>query len=640
MPTSLKATFSRVRFVLLVALVVWLKTYFVTLFGFDLKIDTFFQNVILFISPLASSLFLIGIALFFKGNKRNTIALLINFILTIILCGNVLFYGFFNDFVTLPVLFQTSNMGDLGSSVKELAGFKVLFMFADILVLYILLKKFPKLSHTGRVPAFMKSAYFLITIAIAVVNLGLAEVERPELLTRSFDREMLVKNLGLYVYQGYDLSLQTKTSTQKAFADSSKLTEIENYVNSNGVKTNAKLFGKYKGKNVIVISLESMQTFTIGAKVNGKEITPFLNQYIKESYYFDHFYHQTGQGKTSDAEFIIDNSLYPLDRGAVYFTHANNEYMATPELLKDKGYYSAVFHANNKSFWNRNVMYPTLGYDRYFNEVDFDINDKNSVNWGLKDEDFFQQSLPLLTQLKQPFYSRFLTLSNHYPFTLDPEDQLIDQFNSGDETLDRYVTTVRYMDESIKHFIEGLKQSGLYDNTIIVMYGDHYGISENHNRAMAQFLGKDEITAYDHIDLQRTPLIIHLPKQETGRTISKVAGQIDVKPTILHLLGVDTKTDIEFGKDLFSPNHPEFTVFRDGSFVTSKYYYAAGSNAFYDRFTGEKVDVDNQESKLLIDKAKKELTLSDNIVYGDLFRFYTNNKYKTGTMKTITEPNQ
>lgn len=640
MPTQLKATFSRVRFVLLVALVVWLKTYFVTLYGFDLKIDTFFQNLILFISPLASSLFLIGTALFFKGNKRNTIALTINFIMTFILCGNVLFYGFFNDFVTLPVLFQTSNMGDLGSSVKELASFKILFMFADILILYLLLKKYPKLSNTGRVPTFMKSAYYLIAVAVAVVNLGLAEMERPELLTRSFDREMLVKNLGLYVYQGYDLSLQTKTSTQKAFADSSKLTEIENYVNSNGVKPNAKLFGKYKGKNVIVISLESMQTFTIGATVNGKEITPFLNQYINESYYFDHFYHQTGQGKTSDAEFMIDNSLYPLDRGAVYFTHANNEYMGTPELLKDKGYYSAVFHANNKSFWNRNVMYPTLGYDRYFNEVDFDITDENSVNWGLKDEDFFQQSLPYLNKLKQPFYTRFLTLSNHYPFTLDPEDQFIDQYNSGDETLDRYVTTVRYMDESIKNFIEGLKKSGLYDDTIIVMYGDHYGISENHNRAMAQFLGKEEITPYDHMDLQRTPLIIHLPNQVNGRTISKIAGQVDVKPTILHLLGVDTKTDIEFGKDLFSPDSPEFTIFRDGSFVTEKYYYVAGSTTFYDRSTGEKIEIDEQEAKLLVDKAKKELTLSDNIVYGDLFRFYSNNEYKTGSMKTITEPNE
>ncbi|PGS56567.1 LTA synthase family protein [Bacillus sp. AFS041924] len=640
MPTSFKATLTRVRFVLLVALVVWLKTYIVTLLGFDLKIDTVFQNVILFISPLASSLFLVGVALFFKGNKRNTIALLINFILTLILCGNVLFYGFFNDFVTLPVLFQTSNMGDLGSSVKELASLKIIFMFMDIVILYFISKKFPKFSHTGRIPSFMKSTYYLITIAIAVLNLGLAEMERPELLTRSFDREMLVKNLGLYVYQGYDLSLQTKTSTQKAFADSSKLTEIENYVNSNGVKANAKLFGKYKGKNVIVISLESMQTFTIGANINGKEITPFLNKYIKESYYFDHFYHQTGQGKTSDAEFIIDNSLYPLDRGAVYFTHANNEYMATPEILKDKGYYSAVFHANNKSFWNRNVMYPTLGYDRYFNEVDYTITDENSVNWGLKDEDFFQQSLPLLSQVKQPFYTRFLTLSNHYPFVLDPGDQFIDQYNSDDETLDRYVTTVRYMDESIKHFIEGLKQSGLYDNTIIVMYGDHYGISENHNRAMAQFLGKDEITPYDHMDLQRTPLIIHLPKQQKGQTISKAAGQIDVKPTILHLLGVDTKSDIEFGKDLFSPNYTEFIVFRDGSFVTSKYYYVAGSNTFYNRLTAEKVEVNEQEAKSLIDKAKKELTLSDNIVYGDLFRFYSNNKYKTGTMQTITEPNQ
>ncbi|PEJ48742.1 MULTISPECIES: LTA synthase family protein [unclassified Bacillus (in: firmicutes)] len=640
MPTSFKATFSRVRFVLLVALVVWLKTYIVTLFSFDLKIDTVFQNVILFISPLASSLFLVGIALFFKGKKRNAIALLINFILTLLLCGNVLFYGFFNDFITLPVLFQTSNMGDLGSSVKELASFKIIFMFIDILILYFISKKFPKFSNSGRIPSFMKSTYYLITIAIAVLNLGLAEMERPELLTRSFDREMLVKNLGLYVYQGYDLSLQTKTSTQKAFADSSKLTEIENYVNSNGVKADAKLFGKYKGKNVIVISLESMQNFTIGAKVNGKEITPFLNKYIKESYYFDHFYHQTGQGKTSDAEFIIDNSLYPLDRGAVYFTHANNEYMATPEILKDQGYYSAVFHANNKSFWNRNVMYPSLGYDRYFNESDYNITDENSVNWGLKDVDFFDQSLPLLSQVKQPFYSRFLTLSNHYPFVLDPKDQFIDQYNSGDETLDRYVTTVRYMDEAIKDFIEGLKKSGLYDNTIIVMYGDHYGISENHNRAMAQFLGKDEITPYDHMDLQRTPFIIHLPKQQKGKTITKVAGQIDVKPTILHLLGVDTKSDIEFGKDLFSPEYTEFIVFRDGSFVTSKYYYVAGSNTFYNRKTAEKVELSDQESKLLIDKAKKELTLSDNIVYGDLLRFDTNNKYKTGTMKTITEPNQ
>ncbi len=74
--------------------------------------------------------------------------------------------------------------------------------------------------------------------------------------------------------------------------------------------------------------MESTQSFVINKKINGKEITPFLNEFIKDSFYFDNFYHQTGQGKTSDAEFIVENSLYPLDIGSVFFTHATNEYTA------------------------------------------------------------------------------------------------------------------------------------------------------------------------------------------------------------------------------------------------------------------------------------------------------------------------
>lgn len=97
------------------------------------------------------------------------------------------------------------------------------------------------------------------------------------------------------------------------------------------------MFGTAKGKNVIVVSLESLQTFLIGATVNGQEVTPFLNQFTKESYYFDNFFHQTGQGKTSDAEFLVDTSMYPLDRGAVFFTHGNNEYTATPQFYVSRG---------------------------------------------------------------------------------------------------------------------------------------------------------------------------------------------------------------------------------------------------------------------------------------------------------------
>lgn len=544
-----------------------------------------------------------------------------------------MFYGFYNDFVTLPVLGQTSNFGQLGSSVKELLNYKIIVAFADIILFFVLLKKKKDFAKTERVSRPMRSLYFVSTVAIFFANLGLAETERPELLTRSFDRVMLVKNLGLYTHQLYDLGLQAKSSSQKAFADGSKLQETENYVKTLKEKPDPNMFGVAKGKNVIVVSLESLQTFLIGATVNGQEVTPFLNQFTKESYYFDNFFHQTGQGKTSDAEFLVDTSLYPLDRGAVFFTHGNNEYTATPEILRQQGYYTAVFHANNATFWNRNIMYPALGYDRYYNELDYKITPETKLNWGLKDIEYFNQSVDMLKQVKKPFYTRFLSLTNHYPFTYDDGTKLIEPYNSGDGVFDRYMVTARYLDEALKNFIERLKAEGIYDNSVIVFYGDHYGISENHNRAMAQFLGKEEITTFDHMNLQRTPMFIHVPGQKEGKTISKPTGEIDIKPTILNLLGVDSSNDISFGHDVFSPDYKSFVVLRDGSFITEQYIYT--NNTFYNRETGEIVEVPKEEAQAMIDRAQNELHMSDKLIEGDLLRFSESNKIKTGEVKTI-----
>jgi phosphoglycerol transferase MdoB-like AlkP superfamily enzyme len=378
--------------------------------------------------------------------------------------------------------------------------------------------------------------------------------------------------------------------------------------------------------------MESTQSFVIGNKVNGKEITPFLNEFIKDSFYFPNFYHQTGQGKTSDAEFIIENSLYPLDRGSVFFTHYNNEFTATPEILKDHGYYSAVFHSNNKSFWNRDLMYPSLGYDRYFHQDDYTGTEQNSVGWGLKDKDFFEQSIQKLKTLSQPFYTKFITLTNHFPFILSEEDRFIDEYDSESEILNRYFPTVRYTDEAIKYFVKRLKDEGLYDNTVIVIYGDHYGISENHNPSVAKFLGKDQITPFDNMQLQRVPLIIHVPGQK-GQVISKVAGQVDVKPTLLHLLGISTKKTIEFGTDLFTPEAEPITVMRDGSFVTDRFVFT--KNVCYSKETEAPVDETNCARYL--EKAKAELQYSDKLIYGDLLRFDPSNKHNSNTMTTKFE---
>jgi len=616
-------------FMILAIVATWIKTVIVYHTSFELKIENAMQQFILLINPLSFLLFVYGLSLFFKTPKiRNRYIITISIVLSIVLYGNVAFYRFYNDFITLPVLFQTSNFSDLGTSAAAIINPWDLLYFADVFIIIIANKYLPKMKAAVKVNVEFRRAFFVLAIAMTFLNLGLAETERPQLLTRSFDRELLVKNIGTYNYHLYDIYIQSKSSAQRALADGSELVEVNNYIRSNQASINEEMFGKYKDRNLIVVSLESLQNFVINNDMNGHEITPFFNSLTKDpdTYYFSNFYHQTGLGKTSDSEFILENSLFGLGRGAVFFTHGGNTYNSMAERLGENGYFTNVMHPNNKSFWNRDMMYQSLKIDKFYDVDSYKVEEGQAVNWGMKDIPFMEQSAALMKDMPQPFYSRLITLTNHYPFTLDPEDVMIPEYTSNSGTLNRYFQTVRYMDEALKDFFQDLKDQGVYDNSIIVMYGDHYGISENHNKAMAQYLEKDGITPYDNALLQEVPLFIHIPGDGQGKEMTEVAGQIDLRPTILHLLGVETTKDMQLGADLFSPEHEDFVIFRDGRFITDKYVYAG--EACYDKVTGEQIDV--APCQPYADRATTELENSDAIINGDLLRFYDE---KTGNLK-------
>ncbi|ASS72625.1 LTA synthase family protein [Bacillus atrophaeus] len=616
----MKGTFFKNQwFLCLSVLFMWIKTYLIYKLGFDLQIDSFLQEIILLMNPLSFILPLFGLGLLLKGNKQRLFLLIANLVLTIILISNTIFYGFYIDFITIPVLFQASNMGDMGSSVKELFNPLFIALLLDLAVLAWLAR-----THKG--PAEKTASgtikkYYAVSAGMILFNLALAEAEQPKLLTHSFDREVLVKSIGLFQFHVYDTISQTVNVSAKAFADEDSLSTIENYTKADYSKPDKNKFGLAKGRNVIFVTLESTQSFVLHEKVNGKEITPFLNSLVEKSYNFDHFYQQTEQGKTSDSEFIVGNSLYPSLSGAVFFTKSDNTFQTMYKSLKQHHYYTSVFHANHKRFWNRDVMYKSFGIDRFFDVDEFTVAPETSTNWGLKDKEFLEQSASKLKNLPQPYYSNFITLTNHFPFEIDDKDKLIDEYDSSSDLLNRYVTTVRYEDEALKHFINKLKKEGQYENSMIVFMGDHYGISEAHNKALGEFLGKDEITPYDTVQLQRVPFIIHIPgvTDQQPETVSDVGGQIDVRPTLLHLLGIETKGDIQFGNDLFSNDRTPFAVLRNGSFITNDYIYT--KNTCYRQKTGEPAE-DQNECKPFGEKANQELSLSDKILNGDLLRFY------------------
>ncbi|WML48119.1 LTA synthase family protein [Neobacillus sp. PS3-34] len=608
---------SHIAFFMTAVVLFWIKTYTAYKIEFNLGIDNSLQQFLLFINPISSALFFFGLGLLFKKRAKMFI-IITNFLLSFLLYANIVYYRFFNDFVTVPVLMQTkTNAGQLGDSALSLMSvFDILYFTDTALLIVLALKVFNKITETNRKPF---KIVLLFSIAAFLFNLGLAEKDRPQLLSRSFDRAYLVKYLGAYNFTIYDIIQNIKSSSQRALADSSDITDVENYRKANYSQPNPAYFGKAKGMNVIYVSMESLQNFVIGYKLNGQEVTPFLNSLAHDNntFYFDNFYHQTGQGKTSDAEFLMENSLYPMAQGSVFVNKAQNTYHASPAILKGHGYNSAVFHGNYKTFWNRNVMYKALGYDQFFDAEYYDMSEENTKNYGMKDKPFFSESMPMLKSLKQPFYTKFISLSNHFPFEMDPQDTDFPAGNFGDDVVNQYFQSAHYMDQALEQFFNDLKTSGLYDHTIVVLYGDHYGISENHDDAMAKVLGVDEITPTQSAALQRVPLYIHVPGVKGGIQ-HQVGGEVDVRPTVLHLLGIDTKDFMEFGSDLLSKQHRNFVLFRNGDFVSTD--VSQLNEKCYQNATGELAT--GTPCKEIDEKVKTELDMSDEVVYKDLLRFY------------------
>lgn len=601
----------------------WIKTYIVQLTQFDLGVGNSLQQFLLFLNPLGSSLLFLGLALTFKNKRKYYALLIIDFVLSFLLYANVLYYRFFNDFITLPTLTQTQNFGDVSGSIYALLKPYDFLFFADTLLLLALLV-FKVVKMDSKAVGFKQGIGIIgLALGISGTNLALAEIDRPELLTRGFDRNYIVKYLGMYNYTIYDAVQSTKASAQRVLADTDDMAEVVNYTASNYAEPNPEYFGKGKGMNVIYVHMESIQNFLINYEVNGEEATPFLNSLVEDenTLYFDNFFHQTAQGKTADAEFMIENSLYGLPQGSAFTTKGLNTYQAAPGILGQLGYTSAVFHGNTGSFWNRDEIYKSFGYNQFYDSSAYDMNPDQLADYGLMDKPFFEQSLPYLSSMSQPFYTKFITVTNHYPFAMNQEEATIAPNNTGNKIVDNYFQTARYADEAMEQFFADLKKNGLYDNSIIIMYGDHYGISENHNKAMEQVIGK-EVNSFESAGLQRTPLFIRVPGMEGG-TMHQYAGQIDLLPTLLHLLGEDTKDNIHFGTDILSEEHDELIPFRNGEFVSPEFTLKDGK--YYNSKTGELIEEEEQLEKAAEYQASVEetLRLSDKVVNGDLLRFYT-----------------
>lgn len=634
---------TRLGFVLTLLLLYWFKTMWAYSVDFNLDIQGPYQFFLAVINPLPISLLFIGLALYIKRTKLfYSLAFGIYLLLFIWLISNSIYYREFTDFVTVNTMLASSKVSaGLGAAALELfRPWDVIYILDFPILAFFFFKKWIRMDNRP----FNKRASFAVTSLSAMLfsaNLFLAEIDRPELLTRGFSNYYVVRALGLPAFLGYSANQTYAANKERSKASEADLKPVEEYIQQHYAKPNPEYFGMAKGRNVIYIHLESFQQFLIDykLKVDDKEyeVTPFLNSlyHSKETFAFSNVFNQVKAGKTSDAETMIETGLFGLNQGSFMVNYGGtNTQQAAPFILSKNGYNSsAVFHGNAGSFWNRNTAYKQWGYNYFFDASYFTKqNSSNSFQYGLNDKYMLKDSIKYLERLQQPFYTKFITVSNHYPYTtsLSGDDLGFPLAKTQDETINGYFATANYLDSSIKAFFDYLKESGLYKNSIIVLYGDHYGISNSRNPALAPLLGKNSETwsSYDNAMLQRVPYMVVVPGMDKGGIIDTYGGEIDMLPTLEHLLGIESNKFLQVGQDMLSPEHDQIVAFRSANYFVTPEYTSYSGRTYYTK-TGEEITNPDEKTKEELDKIREaanlQLKISDSIQTGDLLRFFKGN---------------
>ncbi|WP_417621939.1 LTA synthase family protein [Paenibacillus sp. GCM10023252] len=527
------------------------------------------------LTDAAAIVILLGIVeLAASARWRGPLYWMLNGLLSLLLFASTLYFSYYGTVPTYTALLALDQVLQIRDSVKSTIN-PIHYVFFLDLAVYALMYGYNRMKGnriTARTriakPLYVGMAVLLcILMSAGSIRIGSSI---PNELVQS-------EQLGFLNYQAASaLKARKEVSEAKdgdaatAAAAAAKLQDTYDYTKGFAAGDAPASFGAAEGKNVIVIQLEAFQNFPVGLKLEGTEVTPVLNKLGKDSLYFPHFFQQIGQGNTSDAEFMSNTSIYPTGDIAMSTGYGDRSLPSLPRLLEKRGYEAVTFHVNDVTFWDRNRMYPALGFDRYYDKPYF--NNDHFNDFGASDEEMYRVGLEQLGELAaqdKPFYAQFVSTSSHFPFKVpgDRQHYTVPEQLKGTQLGD-YLTAVNYADYALGVFIEGLKAKGLWDNTMLVIYGDHFGLQakENDPAWVSKQLG---ITYHERLSRFNIPFFLHVPGVE-GKVVDQVGGQLDIMPTVSNLMGISLPLEsyTAFGQDLLNI---------DQNVIGMRYYLPTGS---------------------------------------------------------------
>jgi lipoteichoic acid synthase len=563
----------------------------------------------------AVALLVVGFAMRFRGRAQLLALLALDAALTAVHQIHLLHHRQYSELASVAALAFAPQAAHVGGAIVALFRPGDALLWADVAVLAALAS-----LGRGAAPGVRRPANALALGGVLLFVLpALPLLDRPLTGPRhlAITRGEVAASLNVVAYQLFDAATFVRRRLDRS--GRSSLPDAAAYHAERTAPTGP-LSGTQRGRNVVVVQLESVQAFAVGMRVNGAPVTPSLDRLARESLTFTRAFAQVGQGTTSDAELLAGCSLYPLETGAVFTDRHDVDFRCLPEVLREGGYHTAALHANWPNFWNRDRMYPAMGFDRFFSIRDFDRTP--AIGLGLSDARFVEQAAERLASLPEPFYALLVTLSNHAPF-VDPNlPRTLPLGPLAGTYVGDYLDSVRFTDGALGALVDGLRASGVLDRSVLVVYGDHHGVSRTASGTALLELPADRGDVW-LLHEARVPLLVRLPGGRAASERTDPAGQLDVAPTIVDLLGVPAGRGFFHGRSLVS-GPPRPVVLADGSAVSEELVLLGearrwGPPGCLDAATGRPVERGRCDA--LAAHAARELEISRAAVNQDLFRW-------------------
>ncbi len=591
-----------------------------------------------------------------KPKNRFAYYLSFNIFLSAVCMINSVYYTFYTSFASISMLSLTQYIGDVGDAVVEnvlqLKDLVYILSPLAIIIVHLQLKKKNYYKKIELKSERKKRTFKTLGVAGAMLIVFLVTLSSLDIsrFFKQWNKEYIVMRFGIYIYQVNDVitSVQPKINSMFGYDKANK--EFREYFsNSDEIKTNeySKIF---EGKNVLVIHAESVMTNALYQSFNGEEATPTLNKIANEGMYFSNFYSQVSVGTSSDSELTYNTSLMPTKSGTAFVSYSDRKYISTPNLLKEKGYYTFSMHANNADFWNRRAMHKTLGYERFYSKTDYKVTKEKSIGLGLSDKEFFNQSINKLKKIdkeQEKWYGSMIMLTNHTPFSetdkygefpVDMKETVTNDDGSTEEIiypymegtkLGNYFKSIHYADSALGELIANLEEEGLLDNTVLIIYGDHdarlsrkdYNRLYNYDKETDSILDENdpdykEYDTYQYEIGRRVPFIIwtnDMKDTKLNQEITDVMGMYDVMPTIGNMFGFYNKYAL--GNDIFNIKDKNIVVFPNGNWVTNRLYYNSQKAAYLPL---SEDPISEEEISKNTEYANKLLDVSNDIIVFDL----------------------